>query len=264
MNTTYKGSVQSLRDFWERRSESFERDYGIRAEGIAKIVNEIAELIKGRLVLDIGCGPGIAGKLFPRNSSTVGLDFSISMLRSAKNRIRQLVLGDSLNLPFGSETFQVATCFFVASDYSQKEGIFSEAFRVLQDKGLLLFADYSPRDTHWKLRRRIGSIIGESSLICIEDRKTLSNELEQTGFKVGEAKPIRFNAAFELKRYVRTETELQLLKETDPDLFAHVQGLVEGKRIRREFILLVARKQQAPSYSRLRGEGSSSYGVKGY
>jgi hypothetical protein len=152
----------------------------------------------------------------------------------------------------------------VASDYSQKEGIFSEAFRVLEDKGLLLFADYSPKDTHWKLRRRIGSIIGESSSICIEDRKTLSNKLELTGFKVGEAKFIRFNAAFELRRYVRTETELQLLKETDPDLFVHVQGLVEGKRIRREFILLVARKQQASSYSRLRGEGSSSYGVKGY
>jgi len=242
MNTTYKGSVESLRDFWERRSESFEKDYGIRTEGIAKIVNEIEELIKGKLVLDIGCGPGIAEKLFPRNSSTVGLDFSISMLRSAKNRIRQLVLGDSLSLPFGSETFQVATCFFVASDYSQKERIFSEASRVLQDKGLLLFADYSPRDTHWMLRRRIGPIIGESSSIYIEDGKTVSNKLKQTGFKVREAKVIRFNAAFELGRYVRTETELELLKETDPDLFKHVQGLAERKRINREFILLVARK----------------------
>ena len=242
MNNTYKGSVESLRDFWENRSESFEKDYGIRTEGIARIVNEIAELIKGRLVLDIGCGPGIAGKLFPRNSSTVGLDFSISMLRSAKNRIRQLVLGDSLNLPFGSETFQIATCFFVASDYSQKEDIFSEIFRVLQDKGLLLFADYSPRDTHWKLRRRIRPVMGESCDIYIEDEKTLSNKLEQTGFRVREAELIRFDAAFELRRYVRTETELQLLKETDPDLFALVQGLAERKRIKREFILLVSGK----------------------
>jgi ubiquinone/menaquinone biosynthesis C-methylase UbiE len=264
MNTTYKGSVESLRDFWENRAESFEKDYGIRTEGIAKIVNEIAELIKGRLVLDIGCGPGIAEKLFPKNTSTVGLDFSISMLRSAKNRIRQLVLGDSLNLPFSSETFQIATCFFVASDYSEKTGIFSEAFRVLQDKGLLLFADYSPRDTHWKLRRRIQPIIGESSTIYIEDEKTLSNNLEQTGFKVRKGKLIRFNVAFELRRYVRTETELQLLKETDPDLFTHVQGLAERKRIKREFILLIARKKQASSYTRLRDEGSNSRSVKGY
>jgi len=251
MNTTYKGSVESLRDFWERRSESFEKDYGIRTEGIAKIVNEIEELIKGKLVLDIGCGPGIAGKLFPRNSSTVGLDFSISMLRSAKNRIRHLVLGDSLNLPFGSETFQIATCFFVASDYSQKEGIFSEAFRVLQGKGLLLFADYSPRDTHWELRRRIRPIMGDSSSIYIEDAKTLSNKLKQTGFNVREAKLIRFNAAFQLERYVRTETESQLLKETDPDLFTHMQRLIRRKRINREFILIVAKKnsKRAPTHA---------------
>jgi ubiquinone/menaquinone biosynthesis C-methylase UbiE len=242
MNPTYKGSVESLRDFWERRSETFETDYGIRAEGIVKIVSEIAELIEGRLVLDIGCGPGIAGKLFPTNSDTVGLDFSTSMLRSAKNRIRQLVLGNSLNLPFRSETFEIVTCFFVASDYSQKEGIFSEAFRVLQNKGLLLFADYSSRDAHWKLRRRIRPVMGESCDIYIENEKTLSNKLEQTGFKLREAKFIRFNAAFELRRYIRTETELQLLKETDPDLFTHVQGLTERKRIKREFILLVAGK----------------------
>lgn len=242
MNSTYKGSVESLKDFWERRSESFEKDYGIRTEGIVKIVNEIAGLIEGRLVLDIGCGPGIAGKLFPMNSDTVGLDFSISMLRSAKNRIRQLVLGDTLNLPFGSETFEIVTCFFVASDYSQKEGIFSESFRVLQDTGLLLFADYSFGDEHWKLRRRIRPVRGESCDIYIEDEKTLSNKLEQTGFKLQEAKLIRFNAAFELKRYIRTETELQRLKETDPDLFTDVQGLKERKRIKREFILLIARK----------------------
>jgi hypothetical protein len=84
--------------------------------------------------------------------------------------------------------------------------------------------------------------MGEISSIYIEDVKTLSNKLEQTGFKVREVKLIRFNAAFELRRYVRTETELQLLKETDPGLFTHVQGLAESKRIKREFILLVARK----------------------
>jgi len=242
MNSTYKGSVRSLRDFWNRRSESFEKDYDIRTVGIVKIVNYIAELIEGRRVLDIGCGPGIAGGLFPRKSDTVGLDFSISMLRSAKNRIRQLVLGDSLNLPFGSETFEVATCLFVASDYSHKNGIFSEAFRVLQDRGLLLLGDYSFRDAHWMLRRRIRPVLGESCDIYIEDEKTLSNKLEQTGFKVLEVKRVRFDAAFELKRYVRSERQLLLLKETDPDLFKHVQDLAERKRIKREFILLVARR----------------------
>jgi ubiquinone/menaquinone biosynthesis C-methylase UbiE len=242
MNLTYKGSVESLRDFWEHRSELFERDYSIRTEGIIKVVTEIAELIEGKLVLDMGCGPGILTELYPKNSNVVGLDFSISMLRSAKNRIGQLVLGDSLNLPFSSGTFEVVTCFFVASDYSQKEQIFSEGFRVLEDKGLLLFADYSSRDVHWMLRRRIRPVMGESCNIYIEDQKTLSKKLKLIGFRVQETKLIRFNAGFEPSRYVRTETELQSLKEAEPDLFRHIQGLTERKMVKREFILLAARK----------------------
>ena len=242
MNATYKGSVESLRDYWESRSESFERDYSIRTEGIIKVVNEITELIEGKLVLDIGCGPGILAELYPKDSNIVGLDFSVSMLRSAKSRIRQLVLGDSLNLPFSREAFEVVTCFFVASDYSQKAQIFSEAFRILEGKGLLLFADYSPRDEHWKLRRGICPVMGESCDIYIEGQKTLSNKLELTGFRVQEAKLIRFNAGFELRRYVRTESQLQSLKEAEPDLFRQIQSLTERKRIKREFVLLVARK----------------------
>jgi phosphatidylethanolamine/phosphatidyl-N-methylethanolamine N-methyltransferase len=242
MNHTYKGSVESLRDFWERRSESFERDYSIRTEGIIKIVKEIAKLIEGKVVLDIGCGPGIAAELYPKDSNVVGLDFSASMLRSARNRIGQLVLASTFNLPFSSETFQIATCFFVASDYSQKEHIFSEVFRVLEDEGLLLFADYSSKDTHWRLRRRIRPVMGESCDMYIEGQETLSNKLELAGFRVQEAKLVRFNAGFELKRYVRTEAELQRLKQAEPSLFKYIQSLTEGKRIKREFILLIARK----------------------
>jgi ubiquinone/menaquinone biosynthesis C-methylase UbiE len=239
---TYKGSVESLRDFWERRSESFKKDYSIRLEGITRVVTDITELIKGKLVLEIGSGPGILAELYPKDSCIVGLDFSISMLRSAKNRIRQLVLGDSLNLPFSPKTFEVVTCFFVASDYSQKEQIFSEGFRVLEDKGLLLFADYSPKDAHWMLRRRIRPVLGESCDIYIDDRKTLSNKLELTGFRVQKVKLIRFSVGFELKRYIRTETELQSLKEAEPDLFRQIRSLAERKIIKREFILMVARK----------------------
>jgi ubiquinone/menaquinone biosynthesis C-methylase UbiE len=242
MKPTYQGSIESLRDFWERRSRSFEKDYSFRSEGIIKTVNEIAELIEGKLVLDIGCGPGILAHLYPKNTNVIGFDFSTSMLRSAKSRIRQLVLGDSLNLPFGSETFEIVTCFFLTSDYCEKEPIFSEAHRVLEDRGLFLFAEYSPGDGHWKLRKRISSVLGESCDIYIEDQETLLNKLKRARFKVQIAKFIRFNASFELRRYVRSKAELQPLKETQPTLFRHIQQLTKRKIIKREFILLVGRK----------------------
>jgi len=166
----YKGSIGSLKEFWEDRGRtgSFERGYHIRLEGISSIVRKAAELIDGKRIPDIGCGLGIAASLFPTNTQVIGLDFSISMLRSARNRIQYLIRGDAFNLPFPNGVFEAATCLFLASDYSSKEGIFSEAHRILEKRGLLLFSDYSPNDEHWILKRRMRPLLGESCNIFIE------------------------------------------------------------------------------------------------
>jgi len=137
----YKGSFADLKEFWEERgkTKSFEREYSIRLEGIIEIVNEIRAYLRGRLVLDVGCGPGIAASLFPADSKVIGLDFSISMLRNAKSRITCLTQASAFNLPFPECSVDVVTCLFVASDYSNKAGIFYEAHRVLREDGFLFF-----------------------------------------------------------------------------------------------------------------------------
>ena len=240
----YTGSMDSLKEFWEDkgRTGSFERGYYIRLEGVSNIVNKITEFIDGKMVLDIGCGPAIVANLFPNNTEVIGLDFSISMLESAKNRIQQLIRGNAFNLPFRNEVFGVATCFFVASDYSVKKDLFSEAYRILEDNGLFLFAGYSPNDEHWILRRRICPLLGESCNIFIESEESLSNKLERAGFKVQKTESTRFNPPFELGWYIRSEKELEQLKETDPGLWEYIQHRMNSKKIRREFILLVGKK----------------------
>jgi len=241
---SYKGSLGSLKEFWEDRGRtgSFERGYHIRLEGVSDIVNKIREFIDGKLVLDIGCGPGIVASLFPKDTEVIGLDFSVSMLKSAKGRVRQLMRGSALNLPFRDEVFEVATCFFVASDYSVKDGIFLEAHRVLENNGLFLFADYSPNDEHWMLKRRIRPLQGESCNIFIESEESLSNKLERAGFKVQKTEFIRFNPTFDPGWYMKSEKELEQLKETDPSLWEHIQHRINSKKIRREFILIVNKK----------------------
>ena len=120
----YTGSYLGLKEFYEERGRTtaWERRYPIRLEGIKKIVSEIRPYLLGRFVLDIGCGSGIPASLFPTSSRVIGLDFSISMLRRAKNRIPQLVQGTVFNLPFSDSLYDAITCMFVASDYSEKAG----------------------------------------------------------------------------------------------------------------------------------------------
>jgi ubiquinone/menaquinone biosynthesis C-methylase UbiE len=242
MNPTYKGSIELLRDFWESRSASFEKDYGIRQKGIIKLAREIAELIDGRLVLDLGCGPGIIASFYPKNTDVIGLDFSRLMLKRAAKRIQKLVLGDSLSLPFCSEAFEVVTCFFMASDYVAKMMIFSEAFRVLETGGVFLYADYSPDDEHWKLRKEIRAKLGESCGIHIEGEKELSEKLKHVGLSVHEMKFIRFIAEFRLERYVKSRNEIQRLKEISPDLWKRLGTCEDRGKVEREFVLLISRK----------------------
>jgi phosphatidylethanolamine/phosphatidyl-N-methylethanolamine N-methyltransferase len=242
MSATYKGSIELLRDFWEKRSISFEKDCGFRQRGIVKLARETSKLIDGRLVLELGCGPGIVASFYPRSAHVVGMDFSALMLKRAKKSIRKLVLGDALSLPFSSDTFEVVTCFFMASDYFAKENILSEAFRVLETRGVLLYADYSPNDEHWALRREIGSALGESSDMYIEGAEELSEKLKRVGFSVYGVRQLRFNAEFRLERYVRSRTEIEKLEGVSLRLRERLKVCMGSGRIRREFILLISGK----------------------
>jgi len=242
MNSTYKGSVSLLRDFWEGRSASFEEDYGIRQKGIVKLAKEVAGFIDGRFVLELGCGPGIVAALYPKGTDVVGLDFSSSMLKRARKRVGKLVLGDSLRLPFRSLTFEVVTCFFMASDYASKECILSEAFRVLEKRGVFLYADYSPNDEHWRLSREVRPALGESCDIHIEGERELSEKLRHVGLSVQGCKPIRFKTEFRLRRYVKSRDEMQRLERASPDAWKRLKAHARSASISREFLLLISTK----------------------
>ncbi len=241
----YTDSFASLKEFWERKgkTKSFEREYSIRLEGIKKLVGEIRTYARGKNVLDIGCGPGIAASLLPTDSKIIGLDFSISMLRSAKNRIDNLVQGSAFHLPFCDCSFDAVSCLFVASDYSDKTGIFDEAHRVLREKGFFLFADYSLDDEHWKFKRTIRPLMGEECNIFIDNESLLSNYMRNSGFWVKEIRCVQFRTSFKLERYVMSKVEMNRLKTSNPDLWNDVQRCMKNMKINREFVLIIGTKQ---------------------
>lgn len=247
----YQGSFAGLKEFWDKkgRTKSFEREYSIRLEGIKQIVSEIRTYLSGRSVLDVGCGPGIAASLFPVDSKVIGLDFSISMLRNAKSRITGLIQGSAFNLPFCESSFDAVTCLFVASDYSNKTGVFCEARRVLQENGFLFFSDYSVNDEHWKLKRAIRPVMGEKCSLFLRDENSLSSEMRKAGFEVKETKRLQFSTSFRLEMYVRSEDEMNLLRMTNRDLWNDLQRCIRDKKIEREFVLIIGARKRAPQNS---------------
>jgi ubiquinone/menaquinone biosynthesis C-methylase UbiE len=110
-----------------------------------------------RRVLDVGCGTGaFAAQVLERFPATqvLGLDLSAGMLQKAEVRCRaaagrlHLVRGDSEQLPFADDTFDVVTCTHSFHHYPHQERVLAEMHRVLRPGGRLLIID-GDRDRLW-------------------------------------------------------------------------------------------------------------------
>lgn len=110
------------------------------------------QLKKSHSLADLGCGGGwILKGLRPYVRSTVGVDFSLSMLRWAKQAWPQAALvGGNINrLPFADETFDRALSYFVfintESDALVQANI-RDIVRVLKKNGVALLGQLPDRE----------------------------------------------------------------------------------------------------------------------
>ncbi|OUO70484.1 SAM-dependent methyltransferase [Thomasclavelia spiroformis] len=99
-------------------------------------------------VLDVGCGTGevlsIIRKLYP-TALLYGIDISEEMLKKAEEKKidnLNLYLGDAEHLPFENARFDVLICTDSFHHYPKPQKAVSEFYRVLDNDGYLLLADF--------------------------------------------------------------------------------------------------------------------------
>lgn len=107
--------------------------------------------ISNSSVLDLCCGSGdicfLIKKLYP-NSKVTGLDFSSSMLKIAKEKVKDVdfIEGDVLNLPFLDNSFDFITISFGLRNIPNKKRALEEILRVLKPNGRLLHLDFGNKN----------------------------------------------------------------------------------------------------------------------
>lgn len=121
-----------------------------------KAIKVVSETHKNPRILDVATGTGdlaiAALKLDPVHIT--GIDISQKMLESGNKKIRKrglsgkidLIPGDSENLPFSDNSFDVAMVAFGVRNFSDRLKGLSEMNRVLNEKGMAMVLEFSKPD----------------------------------------------------------------------------------------------------------------------
>lgn len=128
-------------------------DHPEKFESYIGFVNHIANLTnaKDKVVLDAGCGFGLISLLFcSLGAKVIGIDLNpekvlvahrICAVLGLKPANLQFIRGDLINMPFGTEEFDVIICNEVISHVRNKTIFLNELRRVLRRHGLLHISD---------------------------------------------------------------------------------------------------------------------------
>lgn len=95
---------------------------------------------KNLQILDIGCGTGATLAELSKLGRTIGIDTAKEAISYCKKRgLKNVRLGNALNLPFKSRRFDLVTMFDVLEHINDDYRVLREIKRVLKPKGIAIF-----------------------------------------------------------------------------------------------------------------------------
>ena len=152
-------SETNSRTYYDDFSAGYERERGV---GYHQLIDDLemqvlAPYASGARVLEVGCGTGlILGRLARDASEAVGVDLSPGMLRSARQRGLNVVLGSAAQLPFADGSFDLVCSFKVLAHVPDIRKAVAEVARVTRPGGHMVLEFYNP----WSLRYLAKRIAG--------------------------------------------------------------------------------------------------------
>ncbi|MFB3895630.1 MAG: class I SAM-dependent methyltransferase [bacterium] len=106
--------------------------------------------VKGKRVLDAGCGPGKYAEILTQHGAQVyGIDLSPKMIRLARKRLgkKAMFRVADLNQPLSfieKASFDIVICPLVMDYIRNLKPMFQEFYRILRSPGILVFSDGHP------------------------------------------------------------------------------------------------------------------------
>ena len=156
----FRLDTRRVRRAFDRAAPGYERgavlQRTVESRGLARL-----DLIRiaPRTIVDLGCGPGVAGRAMLRRyrrAQVIGVDVAPAMLRAARRRRRwfsaqRFVCADALAMPLPAGSVDLVFSNLTVQWCADPAALFAEVWRVLRPGGLFLFTSLGP-DTLRELR----------------------------------------------------------------------------------------------------------------
>lgn len=146
--------------------------------------------ITPRAIVDLGCGPGVAGRALLRRyrgAQVVGVDSAPAMLRAARRARRwfsaqRFVCADAQALPLAPDSADLVFSNLTLQWCADPAAVFAEVHRVLRPGGLFLFTSLGP-DTLRELRAAWRQVDGATHVHAFIDMHDVGDALGRSGFE---------------------------------------------------------------------------------
>ncbi len=140
-------SIQKAYNDW---SSSYDVDENLTRDLDQKVTREELADLHYHSILEIGCGTGKNTSFLAQIGTSVhAIDFSEGMIEKAKEKIKaenvKFSIADLIRKwPAEDEAHDLIVCNLVLEHIENLSFIFSEAFRVLEEKGMFLINELHP------------------------------------------------------------------------------------------------------------------------
>lgn len=185
--------------YYDDFSKGYERE---RGKGYHQLIDDlemgvVTPLATGRRVLEAGCGTGLILERLTRVADhAVGFDLSPGMVKTARQRGLNVVLGSVTEIPFADASFDFVCSFKVLAHVPQIGRALSELARVTAPGGQLALEFYNP----WSLRYLAKRIAGpqpisatrtEADVYTRWDAPTMIERLLPPGVELEDVRGVR-------------------------------------------------------------------------
>jgi ubiquinone/menaquinone biosynthesis C-methylase UbiE len=178
--------IESREKFHKQAEKYDSGNKGKHARSLYESVINKLDVLSFNNLLDVGCGTGNLLKLISTRYDVQisGADLTPKMLNIARIKLgdkADLKVGDSEELPFDNDKFDMVICTDSFHHYPHPEKVLAEIRRVLQQDGMLLIADpYTPTP----LRQLVNLYfkLSRSGDVKIYPKSDIRKLLEEAGF----------------------------------------------------------------------------------